>query len=153
MELMELLYRIMEELSNAGVPIVFKGAMVLNLVMRENNPSRVERATRDIDGDWVGIGPTMEQMENALRRAVKAVDPALDVTANLQSWIQILQKDPNELFRAAADAGKIADYIVANYAVRYPLEDYIQRIEVHTQNKVQEHLQISKPVKSKGRHM
>lgn len=54
MDLMEFLYRVMEELSNAGVPIVFKGVMVLNLAIRENNPSKVERATRDIGGDWVG---------------------------------------------------------------------------------------------------
>ena len=38
------------QLVNAGVPIVFKGAMVLNLAIRDNNPSKVERATRDIDG-------------------------------------------------------------------------------------------------------
>lgn len=53
MELMDFLYRVMEELGNAGVPIVFKGAMVLNLAIKNNNPSKVERATRDIDGDWV----------------------------------------------------------------------------------------------------
>ena len=51
LELMEFLYRVMEELVNAGVPIVFKGAMILNLAIRDNNPSKVERATRDIDGD------------------------------------------------------------------------------------------------------
>ena len=44
MELMEFLYRIMEEMAGAGVPIVFKGAMVLNLAIRDNNPSKVERA-------------------------------------------------------------------------------------------------------------
>ena len=82
MELMEFLYRVMEELSNAGVPIVFKGAMVLNLVIRENNPSRVERVTGDIDGDWIGVFPTMEEMEIALRNAVKKVDFSLDVQAN-----------------------------------------------------------------------
>lgn len=82
MDLMEFLYRVMEELSNAGVPIVFKGAMVLNLAIRENNPSKVERATRDIDGDWVGELPTMEEMEKALRAAVKKVDSSLDVQAN-----------------------------------------------------------------------
>ncbi len=82
MELMEFLYRVMEELSNAGVPIVFKGAMVLNLVIGENNPSRVERVTGDIDGDWIGVFPTMEEMEIALRNAVKKVDFSLDVQAN-----------------------------------------------------------------------
>lgn len=82
MDLIEFLYRVMEELSNAGVPIVFKGAMVLNLAIHENNPSKVERATRDIDGDWVGEFPTMEEMEKALRFSVKKVDSSLDVQAN-----------------------------------------------------------------------
>lgn len=54
MDLMDFLYRVMEELSNEGVPVVFKGAMVLNLAIRKNNPSNVERLTRDIDGDWIG---------------------------------------------------------------------------------------------------
>lgn len=31
MDLMEFLYNVMEELSKAGVPIVFKGAMALTL--------------------------------------------------------------------------------------------------------------------------
>lgn len=77
MELMEFLYRVMEKLSDAGVPIVFKGAMVLNLVIQNNNPSKVERLTRDIDGDWIGEGPTMEQMLNTLQTAVKDVDSSL----------------------------------------------------------------------------
>ncbi len=76
---MEFLYRVMEELSNAGVPIVFKGAMVLNLAIMNNNPSKVERATRDIEGDWIGEIPSMEEMEIALRNAVKEVDSSLDV--------------------------------------------------------------------------
>ena len=79
LDLIEFLYRVMEELSNAGVPIVFKGAMVLNLAIKDNNPSKVERATRDIDGDWIGEFPTMEEMEIALRNAVKEVDSSLDV--------------------------------------------------------------------------
>ena len=80
MELMELLYRIMEELAKADVPIVFKGAMVLNLVTHASNPSAVERMTKDIDGDWIGEGPTMKQIETALRQAVKTVNPSMDIT-------------------------------------------------------------------------
>lgn len=82
MELMELLYRIMEELSKNGIPIVFKGAMILNLLLHDNNPSLVERGTRDIDGDWIGESPSMQQMETALRKAVKSVDTTLDVVIN-----------------------------------------------------------------------
>lgn len=82
MDLMEFLYNVMEELSKTGVPIVFKGAMILNLAIRDNNPSKVERATRDIDGDWVGESPTMEEMGKALQNAVKKVDPSLDIQIN-----------------------------------------------------------------------
>lgn len=81
MDVMSLLYRIMEELSIAGVPIVFKGAMVLNLVIHENNPAGVTRATRDIDGDWFGGQPTMEQIEHRLRSAVKKADNELEIIA------------------------------------------------------------------------
>jgi len=42
---MEFLYRVMEDLSKAGVPIVFIGALILNLAVRDNNPSKVERTT------------------------------------------------------------------------------------------------------------
>lgn len=81
MELMEFLYKVMEELAKANVPIVFKGAMILNLVMKQNNPSTVERRTKDIDGDWIGDEPTMEQIEQTLRLAVKKVDKSLDIQA------------------------------------------------------------------------
>jgi hypothetical protein len=79
MELMEFLCRVMENLSQNGVPIVFKGAMVLNLVIQEDNPSGVERKTQDIDGDWVGTSPTMEQMKKALEKAVNDIDTSLKI--------------------------------------------------------------------------
>lgn len=82
MDLMEFLYNVMEELSKSGVPIVLKGAMVLNLAIRGNNPSKLERAARDIDGDWVGKSPTMEDMKKALQSAVKKVDSSLDIQIN-----------------------------------------------------------------------
>lgn len=81
MDLMTLLYRIMEELSLAGVPIVYKGAMVLNLAIHENNPSGITRATRDIDGDWYGAQPTMEQIEKHLKEAIHKVEPELTIHA------------------------------------------------------------------------
>lgn len=81
MDLMTLLYRIMEELSLAGVPIVYKGAMVLNLAIHENNPSGITRATRDIDGGWYGAQPTMEQIGKHLKEAVHKVDSELNVYA------------------------------------------------------------------------
>lgn len=76
MELMDFLYGVMEkeEFVSAGVPIVVKGAEVLNLAIKDNNPSKVERATRDIDGDWGGEFSTMKEMERELQNAINKVD-------------------------------------------------------------------------------
>lgn len=49
------------------------------LAIKNKNPSKVERATRDIDGDWVGELPTMKEIEKALQNAVNKVDSSLNV--------------------------------------------------------------------------
>ena len=63
--------------------LFLKERWVLNLAIRENNPSKVERMTRDIDGDRIGELPTMGEMERALRSAVKKVDDSFYVRANI----------------------------------------------------------------------
>lgn len=53
-----------------------------------------------------------------------------DHSAYLASWIHVLQDDPNELFRAAADAEKISQRLVSNYCKKYeitsPAEDFLK---------------------------
>ena len=39
----------------------------------------------------------------------------------LRSWIGVIQNDYNEFFRACADAEKISDRLVGNYAKKYEL--------------------------------
>ena len=39
----------------------------------------------------------------------------------LKSWLEELEADPNELFRACADAEKIAEYLVGNYEKKYQI--------------------------------
>lgn len=129
MNLMDFLYRVMEELSNTGVPIVFKGAMVLNLAIRDNNPSRVERATRDIDGDWTGEFPTMVEMEKALRNAVKVVDSSLDVQSN-----RIFGERKSAGFRIVNEIGeKIASIDLSVRQNRFcrPYISYVNGISIY----------------------
>ena len=128
MDLMEFLYRVMEELSYAGVPIVFKGAMVLNLAIRDNNPSKVERATRDIDGDWIGEIPSMEEMEKALRNAVQKVDSSLDVQAS-----RIFAERKSAGFRITNEMGeKIASIDLSVRQNRFcrPYVSYVNGISI-----------------------
>lgn len=47
------------------------------------------------------------------------VDHFQDHSNYLKSWIGVLREDPNELFRAATDAEKIADRLVGNYCRKY----------------------------------
>ena len=45
------LYRIVAALSLSNVPIVFKGALVTNLVLAEHEYEDVSRGTKDIDAN------------------------------------------------------------------------------------------------------
>lgn len=69
--------------------------------------------------------------------------------AYLQSWIQVLRKDPNELFRAAADAEMIADRIMGHYRELYPQEEYMQHIDTVQQAS----LDRPAPAKNRSRHL
>lgn len=128
MELMEFLYRVMEELSEASVPIIFKGAMVLNLVVQENNPSKVERLTKDIDGDWVGDGPTMEQMLDKLQEAVNRVDATLHV----EVYREFAEKKSAGFKIVNDDGEKIAsiDLSVRKNEFSYPYISYVNNVSI-----------------------
>ena len=58
----------------------------------------------------------------------------------LKSWLEELEADPNELFRACADAEKIAEYLVGNYEKKYQIsriaqEEIPDRKEIHKKEK------------------
>lgn len=65
------MYRLIGSLSKLGMPIVFKGALVLKVIQAQyGNPSGLVRETKDIDGDWVGESPTMEYLTCVMKKAV-----------------------------------------------------------------------------------
>lgn len=75
----QLMMKVIEELSLLKAPIVFKGAMILKFLLAENNPTLVNRDTRDIDGDWTSINTSMQELEHILSEAVRRADPTLSV--------------------------------------------------------------------------
>ena len=75
----QLMMNVMAELTRAKAPIIFKGAMNLNLALQEAPPIEVHRITHDIDGDWFGGNPTADTMRDVLEKAVQRVDPGLSV--------------------------------------------------------------------------
>lgn len=74
MERIDLLNRIIEELSKQGVPIVFKGAMLLNNILANDNPSNIYRKTFDIDGNWIGDNPDINEIRNYIQKAVNNIN-------------------------------------------------------------------------------
>jgi len=76
-ELEDLLYRIIGILNNTGMPLIFKGGLVVKQVTRE---SKSIRYTNDIDCDWVGDSPNIQEIENSLNAAISKVMPDVSLT-------------------------------------------------------------------------
>lgn len=64
------LYEIIGILSEADLPLVFKGANVTNILLKQSN-SPYTRRTTDIDSSWKGKNPTTEGIESLLKSALK----------------------------------------------------------------------------------
>jgi len=69
-ELEREMYKIITEISNANVPIIFKGAMVTKLVLDENEYIEISRGTKDIDANWVGEIPPAEEIEELINNSL-----------------------------------------------------------------------------------
>lgn len=52
----------------------------------------------------------------------------------IKSWITILKNDPNEIYRASADAEKISDFLLKEYK---EIEKAIEHEEVNIENKIE----------------
>jgi len=66
-----LMYEIIGRISNINAPIVFKGALITKLILRENGYTDMERPTNDIDANWIGEPPAMDELADLINRSVK----------------------------------------------------------------------------------
>jgi len=68
----KMMYSVMDALFNSGIPIDFKGAMVLKACLMKAGYPEETRHTADIDANWYSeIPPTASQLENSLETALK----------------------------------------------------------------------------------
>lgn len=77
----ELMYRIMGKLYEEQVPVVFKGALITKVILKENGYMGPERETIDIDANWTGNPPTMENIVSEINRVLKKIDNDLEAVA------------------------------------------------------------------------
>lgn len=66
----KLMYQIISNISSTNAPIVFKGALITNLILQENNYQKIVRATKDIDANWVGNPPTIDILVDTINQSL-----------------------------------------------------------------------------------
>ena len=66
----KLMYRVLGSISESDAPIVFKGALITKLVLAENGYNAIERYTKDIDANWTGETPSMEDLVDTINDAL-----------------------------------------------------------------------------------
>jgi len=66
------MYQILGKISETDAPIVFKGALITKLILAEHGYTTLERQTRDIDANWIGTPPPMDELENTINRSLEA---------------------------------------------------------------------------------
>ncbi len=77
----KIMYRVMKAIYDSGVPIDFKGSMVLKACLMEAGYSDDTRHTVDIDANWYSDTlPTAEQMTESLQKALNAHGIDLEVS-------------------------------------------------------------------------
>lgn len=82
-----LLVRLLEEMQRTGVPVIYKGAVVIQHIVRHSGRSDLARATEDIDMEWVDGTPSVSAMRDRIDIAVKRVNP---------NWEASVTREPGE---------------------------------------------------------
>lgn len=76
----KLMYEVMRSIYESGVPISFKGSMVLKACLIEAGYNEDTRHTFDIDANWYSdTAPTAEQMTSSLQNAIDRSALDLDI--------------------------------------------------------------------------
>lgn len=77
----KLMYEVMKTLYDSGIPISFKGSMVLKACLIEAGFNDDTRHTVDIDGNWYSdISPSPEQMTQSIQEALNRNGVFLDAS-------------------------------------------------------------------------
>ncbi len=77
----KIMYEVMMAVYDSGIPMSFKGSMVLKACLLEAGYSEETRHTVDIDGNWFSdTPPSAEQMVESLQKALEKKGIGLDVS-------------------------------------------------------------------------
>lgn len=75
------MYRMIQAVYDSGIPISFKGSLVLKAVLVEKGFTEDTRHTSDIDGNWDSADfPSAELLQDSLQKAVDKAGLDMDVS-------------------------------------------------------------------------
>lgn len=78
----KLMYDFLARVSKTDAPIVFKGGLITRLILSENGFTDVQRATKDIDANWIGTPPSMIELVNTISAALGELQEDFEVIVN-----------------------------------------------------------------------
>lgn len=112
----ELMYRVMESIYDSGVPVSFKGSMVLRAFLMESGYTDDTRHTVDIDANWnTDTSPTTEQMADSFQKAMDSnglsytVKPYRTYAEGRSAGFEVTSNDSGDvLFTMDVDVNKPA---------------------------------------------
>jgi len=102
-ELERLMYKILGTISAADTPIVFKGALVKNLVLDEHGYNELYRETTDIDCNWIGTPPTMNILVDTINQSLGELrnkyfaEAKREYGENKSAGVNIIEENTNEI--------------------------------------------------------
>jgi len=100
----DMMYEILAKISGTEAPLVFKGALITKLILKENNFDLLERMTKDIDANWIGTPPTLDELVEIIKEALGdlcaeyTVIGSREHSENKTTGISFLSKENERLF-------------------------------------------------------
>ena len=94
----KLMYEILGQISSANAPIIFKGGLITQLILSENGFTSFQRATVDIDANWVDAPPSMDKLTDTIVNALGvlndqfSIEPSREYGENKSAGLNILDK-------------------------------------------------------------
>lgn len=74
-----MMYDFLARISKTDAPIVFKGGLITKLILSESGFTDVQRTTKDIDANWIGNPPSMEELVNTISDSLGELQERFDV--------------------------------------------------------------------------
>ena len=146
----KLMYDVMKAICDSGIPISFKGSMVLKACLAESGYTEDTRHTVDIDANWYSdVPPSAEQMVESLQKAISG--DGIDLKVSLyrmygegrSAGVELADKNSGEiLFTMDVDVNRSVSptkiYEVAGVKFRgaSPLQMIADKVAVISTDKV-----------------